>query len=67
MHEISHPGSFRVNLSDFIKTAIHFSIFMQISLLAFAAQLSSQLLPPASSFFFFKYRLMLQSMDQMQE
>lgn len=53
MHEISHPGSFRVNLSDFIKTAIHFSIFMQISLLAFAAQLSSQLLPPCLFFFFF--------------
>lgn len=53
MHEISHPGSFRVNLSEFIKTAVHFSIFMQISLLAFTAQLPSQLLPPCLFFFFF--------------
>lgn len=67
MHENSHPGGSTEKPSEFIKRVIHFNIFVQISFVAFIAQLSSQLLPPIFYFIFFLNRLILQSMDQMQE
>jgi len=53
VHENSHPGGFTEKLSEFIKTVIHFSILMQISLVAFTAQLSSQPLSFPPFFLFF--------------